>query len=163
MWWDWLVFCEYGFSVSALWCPLATLTILLGFLLPWVGYLFMAAPAKRSHCSLPWTRGISSLLPLLTLNMEWLLSALQPPLLGPGVAPRPHEELISFLFAYIFSFLLCFSLLLFSQLFIRPPQTAILLFCISFPWGWSWSLSPVQCHKPPSIVHQALYLSALVP
>ena len=25
----------------------------------------------------------------------------------------------------------------FSQLFVRPPQTAILLFCISFPWGWS--------------------------
>ena len=23
----------------------------------------------------------------------------------------------------------------FSQLFVRPPQTAILLFCISFPWG----------------------------
>ena len=39
--------------------------------------------------------------------------------------------------AYIFPFLLCFSLLLFSQLFVRPPQTAILLFCISFPWGWS--------------------------
>ena len=30
-----IVFCEYGFSVSALWCPLATPTILLGFLLPW--------------------------------------------------------------------------------------------------------------------------------
>ena len=57
----------------------------------------------------------------------------------------------------IFPFLLCFSLLFFSQLFVRPPQTAILLFCISFSWGWSWSLSPVQCHKPPSIVHQALY------
>ena len=42
-------------------------------------------------------------------------------------------------------------------LFVRPPQTAILLFCISFPWGWSWSLSPLQCHKPLSIVHQALY------
>ena len=28
---DWLVFCEYGFSVSALWCPLATPTILLGW------------------------------------------------------------------------------------------------------------------------------------
>ena len=27
------------------------------------------------------------------------------------------------------------SLLFFSQLFVRPPQTAILLFCISFPWG----------------------------
>ena len=35
-----------------------------------VGYLFMAAPAKRSHCSLSWTRGISSQPPLLTLNME---------------------------------------------------------------------------------------------
>ena len=37
----------------------------------------------------------------------------------------------------IFPFLLCFSLLFFSQLFVRPPQTAILLSCISFPWGWS--------------------------
>ena len=34
-WLDRLVFCEYGFILSALWCPLATLTILLGFLLPW--------------------------------------------------------------------------------------------------------------------------------
>ena len=64
---------------------------------------------------------------------------------------------------YIFPFLLCFSLLFFSQLFVRPPQTTILLFCISFPWGWSWSLSPVQCHEPLSIVHQALCLSDLVP
>ena len=38
---------------------------------------------------------------------------------------------------YIFPFLLCFSLLFFSQLFVRPPQTAIFLFCISFSWGWS--------------------------
>ena len=35
VWLDWLVFYEYGFSVSALWCPLATPTILLGFLSPW--------------------------------------------------------------------------------------------------------------------------------
>ena len=41
-----------------------------------LGYLFTAAPAKRSHCSLPWTRGISSLPPLLTLNVEFLLLAL---------------------------------------------------------------------------------------
>ena len=33
---------------------------------------------------------------------------------------------------------------IFSQLFVRPPQTAILIFCISFSWGWSWFLSPVQ-------------------
>ena len=42
--------------------------------------------------------------------------------------------------AYIFPFLLCFSPLFFSQLFVRPTQTAILHF---FPWGWSWSWSPV--------------------
>ena len=64
---------------------------------------------------------------------------------------------------YIFPFLLCFSLPFFSQLFIRPPQTATVLFCISFSWGWSWFLSPVQCHKPPSILHQTLCLSDLVP
>ena len=29
------LFCDDGFSVSALWCPLVTPTILLGFLLPW--------------------------------------------------------------------------------------------------------------------------------
>ena len=33
---------------------------------------------------------------------------------------------------YIFPFLHCFSLLFFSQLFVRPAQTAILLFCIYF-------------------------------
>ena len=54
-------------------------------------------------------------------------------------------------------FFLGFLLLFFSQLFVRAPQTAILLFCISFSWGWSWSLSPVQCHEPLSIVLQALY------
>ena len=35
VWLDWLVFYEYGFSVSAFWCPLTAPTILLGFLLPW--------------------------------------------------------------------------------------------------------------------------------
>ena len=43
----------------------------------------------------------------------------------------------------IFPFLLCLSLFFFSQLFVRPPQTTILPFCISFSWGWSWSLPPV--------------------
>ena len=63
---------------------------------------------------------------------------------------------------------LSFSPLLFAS----PHFTAIckassdnyfLPFCISFPWGWSWSMSPVQCHEPPSIVNQALCLSDLVP
>ena len=64
---------------------------------------------------------------------------------------------------YIFPFLLCLSLLFFSQLFVRSPQTIILLFCISFSWGWSWSLPPVQCYKPLSIVIQALCLPDLIP
>ena len=49
------------------------------------------------------------------------------------------------------------------QLFVRPPQTTILPFCISFSWGWSWSLPPIQCHKPLSIVLQAVCLSDLIP
>ena len=56
----------------------------------------------------------------------------------------------AFRWVYLSFSLLPFTSLL-TQLFVRPPQTAILLFCISFPWGWSWSLSPVQCHEPPSI------------
>ena len=35
-----------------------------------VGYLFTAALAKRSRCSIPWMKGISSQPPLLTLTME---------------------------------------------------------------------------------------------
>ena len=64
---------------------------------------------------------------------------------------------------YNFPFLLCFSLLFFSQLFVRLPQITILPFCISFSWGWSWSLPPVPCHEPPSIVFQALCLSEIIP
>ena len=31
------------------------------------------------------------------------------------------------------------------QLFVKPPQTTTLPFCISFSVGWFWSLPPVQC------------------
>ena len=58
---------------------------------------------------------------------------------------------------YIFPFLIWLSLLFFSQLFVSPPQTNILPYCICFSWGWFWSLSPIQCYKPPSTVPQALY------
>ena len=60
-------------------------------------------------------------------------------------------------------FFFCLSLLFYSQLFVRPPQATILPFCISFPWGWSWSLPPVQCHEPPFIVLQAICLSDIIP
>ena len=63
VWLDWLVFCDYGLSVSLLWCLFATPTILLGFLLPW-------------------TWGISSQL----LQQ----SAATAPYLGRGVSPHSH-------------------------------------------------------------------------
>ena len=55
MWLDWLVFFEYGFSVFALWCPLATPTVLFGFLfsvlvgLNWVVLLFHVLLVMVSH------------------------------------------------------------------------------------------------------------------
>ena len=42
---------------------------------------------------------------------------------------------IQMLISFIFS--LAFHFSSFHSYFLRPPQTAILLFCISFPWGWS--------------------------
>ena len=74
VWLDWLVFCDYGFNVSALWCPLATPTILLGFLLPWtwgISSLLLqqstaTAPylgrgiSSHGHPSWPWTWSSSS-------------------------------------------------------------------------------------------------------
>ena len=42
-------------------------------------------------------------------------------------------------------------------------QITILPFCISFSWGWSWLLPPIQCHEPPSIILQAFCLSELIP
>jgi len=71
MWSDWLVVCDCGFSLSALWCPLSVPTILLGFLVPWtwgITSLLLqqsaaAAPylgrsvAPLGHCPWPWTWG----------------------------------------------------------------------------------------------------------
>ena len=59
VWLDWLVFCEYGFSVSALWCPLATSTILLGFLLPWA-WAISSQLLQQSTTAAPYLgRGVS--------------------------------------------------------------------------------------------------------
>ena len=54
MWLDWLVLCDYGFCVSALWCPLATSTILLGF-----SYLGQGVSPHRCP-SWPWMWSSSS-------------------------------------------------------------------------------------------------------
>ena len=62
-----------------------------------VGYLFTAAPAKHSCCSLPWTRDISTAPPDLERGVAPLgpPAPAQPPLLGRGVAPpgrRPWPQ-----------------------------------------------------------------------
>ena len=64
---------------------------------------------------------------------------------------------------YIFPFLRCFFTSLFFLAIWRPAQTTTLPSCISLSWGWFWSSPPVQCHKPPSIVLQALCLPDRVP
>ena len=54
MWSDWLVFCDCGFSLSALRCPLSVATVLLGFLLPWTWGTSSRLP-QHSCCSWPRT------------------------------------------------------------------------------------------------------------
>ena len=59
VWLDWLVFCDYGFSMSALWCPLATPTVLLGFLLPWT-WSISSQLLQQSTATAPYLRrGVS--------------------------------------------------------------------------------------------------------
>ena len=79
---DWLVFCDYGFSVSTLWCPLATPIILRGFLLPWtwgISWRLLqqsaaSAPylgwgiSPHGHPSWPWTWSNRQIWPW---SMEW--------------------------------------------------------------------------------------------
>ena len=62
---------------------------------------------------------------------------------------------------------LSFSLLLFASLLFtaicKPSSDRHFAFLHFFSMRWSWSLSPLQCHEPHPIVHQALYLSDLGP
>ena len=73
-----------------------------------VGYLFMADPAKHSHCSLPWKLGISSQPPLLTLKVRHLLSATAP-VLGHGVPPLGHScaEQLPLLLSFVLIDIIC--------------------------------------------------------
>ena len=75
-------------------------------------------------------------------------------------------SLLAILWNYAFSwvyffFLPCFSLL-FSAI-CKSSSDNTLPSCISSSLGWFWSLPPVQCYIPPSIVFQALCLPDLIP
>ena len=73
LWSHWLVFCDYGLSVSALWCPLAIPTVLLGFLLPWT-WCISSQLLQQSAAAAPY------------LGWGYLLRAAAPDL-ERGVAP----------------------------------------------------------------------------
>ena len=49
MWLDWLVFYDYDFCPSVLWCPLSAPTILLGFLWPWTWGISSRRDIARRH------------------------------------------------------------------------------------------------------------------
>ena len=63
---------------------------------------------------------------------------------------------------YLSDYPLPFASLFFSAV-CKDSSDNHFAFCISFSWGRSWSLPPVQCHKPLSIVLQTLCLSGLSP
>ena len=69
----------------------------------------------------------------------------------------------TFPFSWVYIFLSSLPLVFFfSQLFVKPSQTIILISWISFSLGWFWSVPLVQCYEPPSIVLKALCLSDVI-
>ena len=90
VWLDWLDFCDSGFSVSALWCRLATPTILRGFLLPWTCGISSRLLQQSAATARYLGRGIS---PHCHHSWLWMWSSsivppvpIQPPLHGRVVA-----------------------------------------------------------------------------
>ena len=61
--------------------------------------------------------------------------------------------------SFLFSF--AFTSLLFTAI-CKASSDSHFAFLHFFLGGWSWSLPPVQCNEPPSIVLQALSLSNLI-
>ena len=91
---------------------------------------------------------------LLFFSISWHCSFKKAFLSSPCFPLELYIQLgISFSFSFVF---------LFSAI-CKATQTTILPSYISFSWGWIWSLPPVECYKPLSIVLQAFCLPALIP
>ena len=94
LWSDWLVFCDYGFSLSALWCPLSVPTVLPRFLLPWT-WGISSRLLQQSTATAPYL-GWVCLLKATPPDLERGEAPLGPPapaqpwLLGCGVALLGH-------------------------------------------------------------------------
>ena len=156
LWSDWLVFCDYGFSVSALWCPLTTPTVLLGFLLPWTWGISSwllhqsaaAAPylgrgvSSQGRPLWPWTWSSSSrpsCAHAATAPWRWGCSSQPPPLtsgmgyLLSGIAPD------------------------------LGPEVAPLVCCPS-PWAWvSYSRPRGNSSQPPPLTLELGELLCMAP
>ena len=76
VWSDWLVVCDCGFSVSALWCPRSVPTVLLGFLLPWT-WGISARLLQQSTWTVITLSDYKSMFCLLPLGI-WKVSSLEP-------------------------------------------------------------------------------------
>ena len=63
----------------------------------------------------------------------------------------------AFRWVYLSFSSLSFASFPFFWIFVSSPKTTILHFCISHFGEWTWSLPPVQCQEPSSIVPQTLY------
>ena len=55
-------------------------------------------------------------------------------------------------FSWIYFSLSPFSVFVFLQLFVKPPQITALPSCFSFPLRWFWSLPPIKYYVSLSIV-----------
>ena len=106
VWFYWLIFCHDGFSLSALWCPLATPTVLLGFLLPWTWSIssqllqqsaadapYLEWGVSPHHCpSWPWTWSSSfrpSCASAATNPWAWGSSSQPPPMISVHFQGKP--------------------------------------------------------------------------
>ena len=65
------------------------------------------------------------------------------------ISPR-YSSFSAFRWVYLSFSPLPFTSILFTAICKASPDRHF-TFLSSFPWGWSWSLSPVQCHEPPNL------------
>ena len=131
MWSDWLVVCDCGFSLSALWCLLSAPTILLGFLLPWTCCI-SSQILQQSAATAPYLgRGVA---PLSGCPWLWTWHILVASCYDPLYFYCVHCNFSSFIsdFTYLGSFFFFFLMSLVCHLYKEPALSFVNCFhCFS--------------------------------